>query len=134
MKIRWTKNSVRFRITPLEFAAIERGERVCEVLCLPEGASWCAAIVPDADDTLLVFDAGELRVLLGEADRKLLAEPDREGVYFQLAPRVHPDGEMALRYFIEKDFPCAHPRAADALEPPTETFAPPPGFEERKNA
>lgn len=128
MKIRWTKNSVRFRITPSEFVAIERGESVSEVLYLPEGASWRAAIVPDAGETSFAFDAGELRILLGEADRQRLAEPGREGVYFQF------DGEAALRYFIEKDFPCAHPRAADALEPQTETFAPPPGFEERKKA
>jgi len=35
---------------------------------------------------------------------------------------------LLIRYFIEKDFPCIHPRAADALEGPSETFAPPPGF------
>ena len=127
MKIRWTKNSVRFRVTPSEVAAIERGEGVCEVLCLPHGAGWRAAIAP-AVETSFVFEADELSVSLGESDLKSLAEPDREGVYFQL------DGETALHYFIEKDFPCAHPRTADAIEAPTGTFAPPPGFEERKSA
>ena len=126
MKIRWTKNSVRFRITPSEFAAIERGESVGESLCFPGGASWRVAIVC-AGETTLAFEAGELRVSLSAADRKLFAQPEREGVYFQ-------DAEMALRYFIEKDFPCAHPRAADALEPTTETFEAPPDFEKRKNA
>jgi hypothetical protein len=127
MKIRWTKNSVRFRITPSEFAAVERGENVGETLLLPGGASWRAAIEAGKGETSLFFSDGELRFSLSEADRELLAQPQREGVYFQQS------GETELRYFIEKDFPCAHPRAAEALEEPTETFAPPPGFEERKN-
>jgi len=128
MKIRWTKNSVRFRITPSEFAAVERGESVGETLLLPDGASWCTSIVPAEGETSLSFSDGELRFALGETDRKLLAQPEREGVYFQR------ESEPMLRYFLEKDFPCAHPRAADALEAPTETFAPTPGFEERKNS
>jgi hypothetical protein len=38
------------------------------------------------------------------------------------------------RYFVEKDFPCAHPRTGDAMEKPSETFKPPAGFEARKVA
>lgn len=128
MKIRWTRNSVRFRITPSELAAIARGESVSEELTLPNSSGWRATIEPATGATALSFDAGALRVSLARSDRELLAEPEREGVYFQQ------ESEPALRYYIEKDFPCAHPRAADALEPATETFAPPPGFEERKNA
>src|SRR5689334_5613183 len=120
MKIRWTKDSVRFRITPSEFAAIQRGESIREAICLPGLASWRVAVTPVAGETRLGSEAGELRIYLGAADCGRLAEPDREGVYFQF------DGEVALRYFIEKDFPCAHPRAADALEPQGETFPPPP--------
>jgi hypothetical protein len=131
MKIRWTQNSVRFRITPSELAAIERGEAISETLQLPGGSAsdavaWCAAIMPTANETSLRFEAGTLRLFLSEADRQQLSMPEHEGVYFQA------QGEPALRYFIEKDFPCAHPRAADALEPATETFTPPAGFEERK--
>ena len=128
MKIRWTRNSVRFRITPQELAALERGESVMEALCLPDGAGWRAVIAPGADATSLAFEAGELRLSLSDADCRLLAVPENEGVYFQLDDS-HVGG---LRYFIEKDFPCAHPRTAAALEPQTETFTPPPGFEERK--
>ena len=62
---------------------------------------------------------------LSAADRARLAAPDAEGVYFQ-----SPGG---LRYVIEKDFPCVHPRGAEAREPVTETFQPPPDFERRKN-
>ncbi len=128
MKIRWTQHSVRFRITPSELAAIERGERVEETLALPDNASWSAAIVPAEGATSLHFASNQLRVSLSEADRQLLAEPDREGVYFTQ------DSENGLQFFIEKDFPCAHPRASETLEPATETFTPPAGFEERKNA
>jgi hypothetical protein len=38
-----------------------------------------------------------------------------------------------IRYFIEKDFPCVHRRAADALESPSETFAPPSSFVSKKD-
>ena len=131
MKIRWTQNSVRFRITPSELAAIERGEAVIETLQLPGAVAagavaWCAAIIPTAEETTLTFESGKLNLSLSKADLQQLAVPENEGVYFQA------QGELAFRYLIEKDFPCAHPRAADALEPTTETFVPPSGFEERK--
>lgn len=128
MKIRWTKNSVRFRITPSELTAIERGEKISETLQLPGGAAWCAAIVPASDATTLAFASGTLSLSLAHADVQQLAAPENEGVYFQEL------GETPLRYFIEKDFPCAHPRVADALEPETETFVPPADFEERKQS
>lgn len=126
MKIRWTQHSVRFRITPTELDAITKGETIGETLILLNGKGWRAAIT-SANQTSLSFGDGTLLVELSERDRQLLAEPDREGVYFE-------DETARVRYFVEKDFPCTHPRAADALEPESETFAPPPGFEARKNA
>jgi hypothetical protein len=57
-------------------------------------------------------------------DREKLAVPETEGVYFTTN---RPDRGL-IRYFIEKDFPCIHPRAAEALEGPSETFAPPPAL------
>jgi hypothetical protein len=126
MKIRWTKQSVRFRITPSELAALERGKSVSETLQLPSGIAWCAVITPAADETSLDFKSGTLNLSLSKADLQQLCIAENEGVYFQ------EQDEPALRYFIEKDFPCVHPRAADALEPTTETFIAPAGFEERK--
>lgn len=128
MKIRWTKNSVRFRVTPSELGAIRRGETVAETLPLAGGAAWRVEIARGPAKTALTFEVDTLRVLFADADCRRLVEPDREGVYFEQ------EEAPGLRYFIEKDFPCAHPRAAEALETPTETFAPPPGFEERKNS
>jgi hypothetical protein len=123
VKIRWTKNSVRLRITPQELEALQRGETIRE--SFPLGDAWHVAVVPSGQ-TALQFVESVLQITLSENDRAVLANPENEGVYFQT------DTEIPLRYFIEKDFPCANPRAAEAMEPVTETFAPPSGFEARK--
>ena len=125
MKVRWTRNSVRLRITPSELDALLRGERVEEELEYP-GGGWLAMILPGASTTELHFARGDLQIALADADRARLSAPDVEGVYFE-----NRDGETPIRYYIEKDFPCAHPGAPEAREPRTETFAPPPGFKER---
>ncbi len=123
MKIRWTAGGVRLRITPTELTAITEGEPVSEALPL---TGWAVRVVPTEGVTALAADGPALTLALSRADSVRLAEPDREGVYFQQ------DGPTPLRYLIEKDFPCVHPHAAEALEPPTETFAEPTGFRERK--
>src|SRR5579871_4043936 len=128
MKIRWTQGNVRFRITPSELAALEQGEALQEVLGVGETASWSAEIVPQSAATGIYMLPGRVRVTLSAVDGLRLAAPDVEGVYFQQ------QGEPGLRYYIEKDFPCAHPRATEANEPPTETFEAPAGFEARKSA
>ena len=123
MKIRWNYNSLRLRITPTEFAAITRGGEVSEELCFPGGASWRVELRA-GERTSLSSGENIARIEVSAADRERLAAPDAEGVYFQA------DG--GLRYYIEKDFPCVHVRAAESREPATETFVPPAGFEERK--
>lgn len=131
MKIRWTNHSLRLRITPSELEALERDEVVRAELVLPggglPGGGWRAAVCP-GEATSIEMIEGEVRLFLSRADRDQLARPDQEGVYFQTS------SPPALRYFIEKDFPCVHPRAAEILEPPGETFAAPPGFEQRKTS
>lgn len=123
MKVRWSRDSLRLRVTPTELATILRGEEVGEELCLPGGAVWCVTVRCGAQ-TALVSGENTGHVVLSAADRERLAAPDAEGVYFQTL-----DG---LRYYVEKDFPCAHPRAVEARESATETFAAPHGFEDRK--
>ena len=112
MKIRWTTESVRFRITPTELALLRRGEPALARLPLPGG--WRAGLYPGHAETGLEAVSGELRFLLSGEDLSRLALPEAEGVYFQQA-------EGGLRYYIEKDFPCEHPRPAEALET-SETF------------
>lgn len=125
MKIRWTQNSIRFRITPSELAALKNGDAIGEVLSLPGGIIWSTRIEPESTLTRLDYTGGVLRLHLHRSDLAQLLAPDAEGVYFSNAE---------VRYFIEKDFPCVHPRASEAAEAETETFSAPAGFEERKNS
>jgi len=125
MKVRWTRRSIRFRISPSELEALMHGRPVREELAWP-GGRWVAAIRPGGGETRLASEDDSLLVTLAEADRHRLAAPEAEGVYFETS------AEPSLRFYIEKDFPCVHPRAAEALEPAGETFAPPADFAARK--
>ncbi len=124
MKIRWTRNSVRLRITPSELEDLQHGQTVTETLSLP-GGNWSATVQPGTPQTSLSLEQSTLVLSLAEADLAQLTAPESEGVYFNT------DGEPPLRYFIEKDFPCTHARAVDALEPASETFAPSADFLKR---
>ena len=121
MKVRWTRASLRLRVTPAELDALLAGEASVERIELPGGA-WTVSLEP-AGATGPALEGGVLRLGLSPDDRALLAEPDREGVYFAAA---------GLRYQVEKDFPCAHPRAVDAAEPAADTFPAPEGFMDRR--
>ena len=130
MKIRWTENSVRLRITPSELEALQRNEIVREKLGFDEDEQgWSAAIMPNGMQTSVRLIDGSLLIHLSNADRAQLSDPASEGVYFQqeLLQR-----NLLIRYYIEKDFPCVHPRASEALEPQTETFEAPEDFVTRK--
>ena len=125
MKIRWTTDSIRLRITPSELEALLQNEIVRQCVKLGTGA-WTARIVPGCARTDYTLVDGALQVNLSAHDRSKLADSDAEGVYFD------PSAERPVRLYIEKDFPCEHPRAAEAQEPETETFVPPgntPDFE-----
>lgn len=124
MKVRWTERSVRLRITPEELETLQDGGEIHVVFSPTGSGGWSVRVAP-SQSTSLSMNGGALRLSLSREDVKKLCEPQREGVYFSA-------GET--RYFIEKDFPCAHPRAGEAQEAATSTFAPPAGFEERKNA
>ncbi len=126
MKVRWAKDSLRLRITPGELDTLEAGKPVVERLQFGEGPGWETAIVPSDATTNLVWIKGALQVALSIADCHRLSVPETEGIYFQQ------ESEPLIRYFIEKDFPCAHPRAPDAMEPISDTFVPPADFEARK--
>ncbi len=126
MKIRWTNNSVRFRITPGELESLKHHQPISEVMEWGNG-SW-EAYLSVSDKTSFWIEKMMMQVSLAPHDVEALAKPENEGVYF--STKAGPEGE-AIRYFIEKDFPCAHPRASEAEES-SETFEPPLGFEARK--
>lgn len=125
MKVRWAKNSLRLRITPAELASLEQGDLVREEMCLPgsDAAGWGVLIQPGASETSIQMQGCSVMLQLGDRDRACLQETDIEGVYFE---------REAFRYYIEKDFPCVHPRAGDAMEAPTETFPNPERFADRE--
>ena len=123
MKVRWTKNSLRLRITPHELAMLRDGDSLHETLQIAAVVVWRVA-VESGERTELRGVEGEIVLSLQSADLDTLMQTQREGVYFS-------SGD--LRYYIEKDFPCAHPRASQSEEVESETFAPPHDFEERKN-
>ena len=128
MKVRWTRDHLRLRITPSELEMILQGKPVTERFQLSGGPGWETAVVPTERATELVWAEGVLQVCLSSEDRHRLASPEAEGIYFDHA------GDPPLHYFVEKDFPCAHARAGEAMEKPSETFKPPAGFEARKAA
>ena len=123
MKIRFTNESLRLRITPAELAALLRGETVTEAFAVA-GGGWVASLAPTDGESGVVASGAMVAIHLSPADRDSLADAATEGVY---------KATGAIRFSVEKDFPCLHPRASEAMEPTTETFAPPPGFAERKD-
>ncbi len=106
---------------------MERGEPVETALTLGVESGWrvVLAVSPD-EETTLTQAAATFRVALAPADLKRLLAPEAEGVYFQQ------EAAPGVRYYVEKDFPCVHPRAIETQEPPTDTFAAPEDFEARK--
>jgi hypothetical protein len=124
MKIRWKKDSLRLRITPTELKDLLGGEQICERLDLSDGPVWEVAVFPDSEETSVRNFGPIVHLLLSREDQKKLACSEVQGVYFT----TNRSSGGLIRYFIEKDFPCIHPRAADALEGPSETFAPTAGL------
>ena len=123
MKVRWTTGSVRFRITPTELAKLVMGGAIGSTLPMP-GGQWHVSISA-GDVTRLAMVDGVATVTIAAVDLDELASREKEGVYFQTP------GPMSIRYYIEKDFPCAHPRPPAANDPVTETFNAPVDFKLR---
>jgi len=126
-----------------------RGEPICEHLDIAGSADmeagWSATLLGQETDTRLSLSGGSLLCTVSVPDCERLAAPGCEGIYFHIYDGVSravtestsatngtEDQNLALRWFIEKDFPCVHPRASKAAEPVTEAFAPPADFEARK--
>lgn len=124
MKVRWTGESLRLRITPAELAALLDGRDVREGLALP-GGRWDVRLAPGGSALAARSDGPVVHVEVPKADLARLVDDDCEGVYRH---------DAGLRLMVEKDFPCAHPHAPEALEPETERFAPTRAFLGRKRS
>ena len=93
-----------------------------EAFCVLGETVWRVRVLPTTNDAL-TCKAGALTILLSSQKIAELTDARNEGVYFS-------QGE--LRYYIEKDFPCAHPRVGEAEEIEAPTFVAPHDFEARK--
>ena len=118
MKVRWTHESVRLRITPTELNAMLNNEIISETISLGR-STWSARVISGCARTDYSLIDGALIIFLSLGDRSLRAHPETEGIYIQ------PTAEIPVRLIIEKDFPCEHPRPSKAEEPQTETFEAP---------
>ena len=114
MKIRWSHDAIRLRITPTDLEQIAARKAVVETLAIDQATAWKLSILPGAGETRLSAAQSGVEIHLSDSDCAKLANEDEIGVYFK-----HGD----LRYYIEKDFPCEHPCRAEAMEPETETFS-----------
>ncbi|HEY3333562.1 MAG TPA: hypothetical protein VGK19_26250 [Capsulimonadaceae bacterium] len=127
MKVRWMSGSLRLRVSPEEFDELRSGGEVVESLGAPGRGGWTATCVVGVH-TGAAIDGGSLTFTLSADDMGKLAQHDVEGLYFA------DDGPEPFRYYIEKNFPCAHPHPpeASAMDPHMGTFAPTPSFADRK--
>lgn len=121
MKVRWNEASLRLRITPSELAALGRGEEIGQRLPVTPDFAWAVRVRPNAPQTALIAEDQSALIMLSASDFEALARPDAEGIYFRQGVA------SGLRYYIEKDFPCTHPRAGEAAEVEAETFPGPAG-------
>lgn len=133
MKVRWNAGSVRLRITPPELATLERGQPVEERLHVPGapvGSGWTMVLLPNAEQSEISALESVVLFDISRADVSRLADPATEGVYCYR--ETAGDSPTRFSFYVEKDFPCVHPRASELMEPAGETFTPPVGFEDRK--
>ena len=114
MKVRWTDTSLRLRITPPELEAL-RGRQV--VIAAMSIGAWEVFLEAGPWESQLLTRGSQIHVHVSMADLAALLEPSVEGVYLKRGN---------FRYYVEKDFPCEHPRPAEVageadLEP-AQTF------------
>ena len=114
MKVRWTDTSLRLRITPAELEALRGHQAVIASISI---GAWEVFLEAGPWETRLLTRGSQIHLHLSRADLAALLEPAAEGVYLT---------QGSFSYYVEKDFPCEHPRSTEvapeaALEPP-QTF------------
>lgn len=121
MKVRWIESSLRLRITPAELVALEQGKTTTAAAAFPGG--WSVALKLGEVSGLEAPAAGTVVLTLSADSLATLRQPEAEGVYFT-------NTDKSYTYFVEKDFPCLHPRP-EPVQEQSETFPAPEGFAER---
>jgi hypothetical protein len=101
MKVRWTKVSLRLRITTGELEALEAGEPVVERLQFGEGQGWETAIIPSDATTDLACVGGTVQITLSLADCWPSAHVRTEVLELQPAkPCIGSGGQVNLKTIL----------------------------------
>lgn len=108
MKVRWTHESLRVRITPAELDTLVRGGDLTTAL-----GGWTVQMRRGGEVLGVQWDGPAVTVQIPGKDLETFADEARDGVY------AHQTG---FRLLVEKDYPCRHPHPEEAREPATERF------------
>ena len=113
MKLRIHGNSIRFRITQSEMAALVDGIRLEDTVqfgpAQTEILSYALEISPQCSEVRALYSQGVIQVVLPVNLARALAGTDQVGI-----EHVQPvAGGVALKIVLEKDFQCFHPRAGE---------------------
>ena len=115
MKLRIRGNSIRFRLTRTEVAALAQGSTVEETTDFGRDQRLVYSIFPgvNAETIVATFNDGRLEILISQPLVLAWAENDEVGINSE-------QGQLKIN--IEKDFACLTPRApeedADAFPHP----------------
>ena len=100
---------MRLRITPAELEALRGRQAVIATMSV---GAWQVFLEGGPWQTQLLTRGSQVHVHLSLTDLAALLEPSAEGVYLT---------RDDFKYYVEKDFPCEHPRPPEvALEPTLE--------------
>jgi len=113
MKLRIHGNSIRFRITQSEMAALVDGVRLEDSVqfgpAQTEILSYAVEISPQCSEVRALYSQGVIQVVLPVNLARTLACTNQVGI-----EHVLPVAEgVVLKIVLEKDFQCFHPRPGE---------------------
>jgi uncharacterized protein DUF7009 len=113
MKVRIHGNSIRFRITQSEMAALVDGVRLEDSVqfgpAQTEMLSYAVEISPRYSEVCALYSKGVIQVVLPVNLARALAGTDQVGI-----EHVQSVAEgVVLKIVLEKDFQCFHPKAGE---------------------
>lgn len=108
MKLRIKGDSIRFRLTRTEVAALVGSGQVADRTRFPAGTALGYCLTAEAAATTIsaTFDAGIVTVRIPLEAARAWAGSEEVTIRADL-----PVGDVALVLLVEKDFPCTTPRA-----------------------
>jgi len=113
MKLRIHGNSIRFRITQSEMAALVDGVRLEDSVqfgpAQTEILSYALEISPQCSEVRALYSQGVIQVVLPVSLARALAGTDQVGIEHlqSIAEGV------TLKILLEKDFQCFHPKPSE---------------------